>query len=186
MRKNALLVTQNKDELRLLPGCLQHLYNILIACNSEEMLQVIKTEPVHLVICSTDLFGAIRAAAPDTSTDFNRRLHDVICTNLHNNNLNVDLLAKSMNMSRATLYRSIKNVNGITPNTLIKRARLKRAAELLASGNYKIFEIAKMVGFNSQNSFGRLFTKQFKATPTEYQRDIDFANLGRKTFKTTD
>ena len=185
MRKNALLVTQNKEELHLLPGCLQHLYNVLTAGNREEMLRVIETEAVHLVICSADLLGAAGTTASDTSPDFNHRLYDVICTNLHNNNLNVSLLAKSMNMSRATLYRSIKSLNGITPNTLIKRTRLKRAAELLASGNYKIFEIAKMVGFNSQNSFGRSFAKQFKVTPTEYQRtrDTDFANFGGKSFK---
>jgi len=185
MRKNALLVTQNEEELRLLPGCLQHQYNIIIAGNKEEMLQVIETEHVDLVICSIDLLRATGATAPDTSADLNHRLYDVICTNLHNNNLNVSLLAKSLNMSRATLYRSIKSLNGITPNTLIKHARLKRAAELLASGNYKVFEIAKMVGFSSQNSFGRSFAKQFKVTPTEYQRtrDIGFRNIGRKTLK---
>jgi AraC-like DNA-binding protein len=172
MRKNALLVTQNKEELCLLPGCLQHLYNIVTVRNREEMLQVIETEPVHLVICSIDLLRGIGTVAPDTPADFNHRLYDVIGANLHNNNLNVSLLAKSMNMSRATLYRSIKSLNGITPNTLIKHTRLKRAAELLASGNYKIFEIAKMVGFNSQNSFGKSFAKQFKVTPTEYQRIV--------------
>jgi AraC-like DNA-binding protein len=184
MRKNALLVTQNKEELRLLPDCLQHLYNILTAANRDEMLQVIAAEPVHLVICTADLLGSAATAAPEAPPDFNHRLHDVIGTNLHNNNLNVSLLAKSMNMSRATLYRSIKSLNGITPNTLIKRARLKRAAELLASGNYKIFEIAKMVGFNSQHSFGRSFAKQFKVTPTEYQRTAgsNSANFRRKPF----
>jgi len=185
MRKNALLVTQNREELRLLPRYLQHLYNILTAGNREEMLQVIETESVHLIICIADLLKSNKMAPSDTSTDFNHRLYNVIGANLHNKNLNVSLLAKSMNMSRATLYRSIKTLNGITPNTLIKHARLKRAAELLTSGKYKIFEIAKMVGFNSQNSFGRSFAKQFKVTPTEYQRTphINVANSGRRSLQ---
>ena len=36
------------------------------------------------------------------------------------------------------------------------------------SYNYKIYEVAKMVGYNSATSFGRNFQKQFNMTPTEY------------------
>ena len=47
-------------------------------------------------------------------------------------------------------------------------ARLKKAAELLKSGDYKIYEVAEIVGYNSSTSFGRNFQKQFEMTPTEY------------------
>ena len=50
-------------------------------------------------------------------------------------------------------------------------ARLKKAPELLKSGKYKIYEIAEMVGYKSQTSFGRNFQKQFDMTPTEYMKN---------------
>lgn len=101
--------------------------------------------------------------------DFLGRLNEFIFNNIENPNLDVDLLAKIMNMSRPTLYRKIKEISDLTPTELVSVARLKKAAELLISGDHKIFEVAMMAGFNSQSSFGKAFLKQFKVTPTEFQ-----------------
>ncbi|MAG86629.1 MAG: hypothetical protein CMB97_04460 [Flavobacteriaceae bacterium] len=59
-------------------------------------------------------------------------------------------------------------LSNLSPNELINIARLKKAAELLQSGEYKIYEISEIVGYKSQTSFGRNFQKQFKMTPSEY------------------
>jgi DNA-binding response OmpR family regulator len=103
-----------------------------------------------------------------TDEDFLGRLNDFIFTNIENPNIDVDLLAKVMNMSRPTLYRKIKEISDLTPTELVGLARLKKAAELLVSGDYKIFEVSIMSGFNSQSSFGKAFLKQFKVNPTEF------------------
>jgi AraC-like DNA-binding protein len=71
-------------------------------------------------------------------------------------------------MSRPTLYRKIKTITGLTPNELINLVRLEQAANLLEAGRYRIFEIARMVGFRTQSSFGKAFIKQYKITPTQY------------------
>ena len=101
---------------------------------------------------------------------FLESLNEVIHQNLENTELDVDHLAKIMNMSRPTLYRKIKAISDLTPNELINISRLKKAAELLASSDYKIYEIADMVGYTSQNNFGRSFLKQFGMPPTDYQK----------------
>lgn len=98
------------------------------------------------------------------------KLNDIISGNIENPGLNVGLLARLMNMSRPTLYRKIKDISDLTPNELVTMARLKKAAALLTAGDYKVFEVAAMVGFNSQSSFGKAFLKQFKTTPTEFQK----------------
>ena len=67
--------------------------------------------------------------------------------------MSVDWLANVMNMSRPTLYRKIKSLTNQTPNELIGSARLQQAASLMASANYKVFEVAEMVGFYSSSSF---------------------------------
>ncbi len=71
-------------------------------------------------------------------------------------------------MSRITLYRKIKAISNLSPNELINITKLKKAAELLAEGNFKVYEVSDMVGFSSQTHFGRNFLKQFGMTPTEY------------------
>lgn len=100
---------------------------------------------------------------------FLEKLNEAIYNNLENEELDVEQLAKIMIMSKATLYRKIKSISNFSPNELINITRLKRAAELLAEGNNKIYEIAQIVGFSSQTNFGRSFLKQFGMTPSEYQ-----------------
>lgn len=100
---------------------------------------------------------------------FLETLNSIIHQHITDPELDVEQLAKAMNMSRPTLYRKIKGVSDLTPNELVTITRLKKAAELLQDGRFKIFEISTMVGFTSQHHFARSFQKQFNMTPTEYQ-----------------
>jgi DNA-binding response OmpR family regulator len=99
---------------------------------------------------------------------FLEKLNETIHHNLEDTALDVEKLARLLNMSRPTLYRKIKSISDLTPSELINITRLKKAAELLVEGTYKIYEVADMVGYGSQTNFGRNFFKQFGMTPTDY------------------
>ncbi|PKD19083.1 histidine kinase [Salegentibacter salinarum] len=99
---------------------------------------------------------------------FISKLDQKIDDNLKDTNLNVEMLARHMNMSRSTLYRKIKDISNLSPNELINESRLKKAAYLLKTSNLKIYEISEKVGFKSQSSFGRSFQKHFSMTPSEF------------------
>jgi DNA-binding response OmpR family regulator len=99
---------------------------------------------------------------------FLETLNETIYKNIEDADLDVEKLAHILNMSRITLYRKIKAISNLTPIELINITRLKKAAELLAQGDYKIYEVADMVGFSSQSNFARNFHKQFNMTPTDY------------------
>ncbi len=99
---------------------------------------------------------------------FLETLNETICKNMEDTDLDVEKMARFMNMSRITLYRKIKAISNLTPVELINITRLKKAAALLADGDNKIYEISYMAGFSSQSNFSRNFLKQFKMTPTEY------------------
>ncbi|NCP05581.1 MAG: response regulator [Flavobacteriales bacterium] len=118
---------------------------------------------------SSSPLAHIRSMA-HTSIDENfiKKLDGIIINNVSDSNLGVEFLAEHMNMSRSTLYRKINSISNLSPNELINITRLKKAAELLKTGRYKIYEVADMVGFNSQVSFGRSFQRQFNMTPSEY------------------
>lgn len=107
-------------------------------------------------------------AYTQADTIFLERINNLIHENITSKDLDVNQLAEMLHMSRPTLYRKIKAVSNLTPNDLINISRLKKAAELLCQGEYKIFEVAYMVGYNSQTHFGRNFQKQFGMTPSEY------------------
>ncbi len=100
------------------------------------------------------------------------KLNDFILKNIASRDLDVDKLAETLNMSRATFYRKIKSISNLSPNELINITRLKKAAELLVETNYKIQQIADLTGFTSQSQLGRAFTKQFGVTPSEYSNNF--------------
>jgi two-component system cell cycle response regulator len=99
---------------------------------------------------------------------FLENLNQLIAKSIEDTELDVNKLAKMMNISRMTLYRKIKAISDLTPNELINLIRLKKAASMLAEGEYRIYEIADMTGFSSQSNFARNFSKQFNMTPSEY------------------
>jgi two-component system, cell cycle response regulator len=103
-----------------------------------------------------------------TDERFLETLNETIYKNIEDADLDVEKLAKIMNMSRPTLFRKIKAISNMTPNELITLSRLKKAAELLSDGQYKIYEVSDLIGYNHQSNFTRDFHKQFKMTPTEY------------------
>ncbi|MDQ6762114.1 MAG: response regulator [Bacteroidota bacterium] len=101
---------------------------------------------------------------------FLETLNETISKRIEDTDLDVEHLAGIMNMSRITLYRKIKAISNLTPLELINIVRLKKAAELLAEGEYKIYEISAIVGYSSQSNFARNFLKQFNMTPTEFMQ----------------
>jgi len=100
--------------------------------------------------------------------EFIKKLDDIIDQNMADTNLSVESLADILHMSRSTLYRKIKDISNLSPNELINNARLKKAAALLLSGKYKVYEISEIVGYNSQSSFSRNFQKSFGMSPSEF------------------
>lgn len=100
--------------------------------------------------------------------DFLEQLNHTIYRHMADIDFDVEHLAEIMHMSRPTLYRKIKAISDLTPNDLINVARLKKAAQLLSEGRYKIYEVSDMVGYGSQTHFGRNFHKQFGMSPSEY------------------
>ncbi len=109
---------------------------------------------------------------------FLENLKTVIDENLTNMDIDVEQLAKIMNMSRPTFYRKIKALSNLTPHELIHITRLKKGAELLCQGNFKVYEVADMIGYSLQTNFARDFSKQFGMSPSDYINE----KQGKKQF----
>jgi ligand-binding sensor domain-containing protein/signal transduction histidine kinase/DNA-binding response OmpR family regulator len=101
---------------------------------------------------------------------FLNNLIEAIYARLDEIELDVNRLAVEMNMSRATLYRKIKSISELTPNDFIRLIRLKKAAELLIQKEYRVNEIAYIVGFRSSSYFSKCFQKQFGVLPKDFEK----------------
>ncbi|WP_084490315.1 response regulator transcription factor [Niabella ginsenosidivorans] len=98
---------------------------------------------------------------------FLETVNHIIEEHLQEPELDVDRLARYLNMSRPTFYRKINAISDLTPNDLINLTRLKKAARLMSDG-HNINEVSEMVGYNSPKIFSKNFEKQFGMMPSEY------------------
>lgn len=123
----------------------------------------------HLV--STNRFSRTKTMETLGSLDneFLHRLNELIDMELESDNLNVAYLSDKLCMDSSTLYRKVKGLVGISTNDYIRRKRMHKAAELIGSGRYKVFEVAYMVGIKSENYFRQCFREEFGISPSEYR-----------------
>lgn len=83
-------------------------------------------------------------------------------------NLSVESLSTEMAMSKSAFLRKIKALTDNSPNEFTRLIRLKYAAKLLLSNEYRISEIGYMSGFSSHSYFSRCFYDHFQVTPSDY------------------
>lgn len=107
-------------------------------------------------------------ACSKADKEFLENLNNVIYEHITDSDLDVDRLSSIMNMSKPTLYRKIKGLSDLSPNELINLSRLKKGAELLSDGKYKINEVAYMIGYSLPTNFSRDFQKQFGISPSNF------------------
>lgn len=85
--------------------------------------------------------------------------------------LNADLLADELALSKAQLYRKIKALTGMTPHGLIKNFRLNKAREMILEDKYNISDIVFMCGFNNRTYFYRSYKELFGEAPGELNKN---------------
>lgn len=107
-------------------------------------------------------------ASTQVDNELLTRMQELIDENLSNAELNVDFLAERLGISRSGLYDKIRSLADVTPHELIQLSRLKKAAEYLSEGKYRVQEVSYMVGFSNSSYFSRLFQKQFGVRPSEF------------------
>lgn len=103
----------------------------------------------------------------DMDKDFVEKFKALIDAKMGDSNLNVEDLGKDMGLSRVQLYRKIKSLTNYSPNELLRIARLKKAASLLASSEMTVAEIGYEVGFSSPSYFAKCYKEQFGESPTD-------------------
>lgn len=77
-------------------------------------------------------------------------------------------ISEQCKMSCTYLNVNFKNETGYTFNDYLNRYRIQKAVDLLRESEYKIYEIAEMVGFSDYKYFIKVFKKYIGCSPARF------------------
>lgn len=118
--------------------------------------------------------GFFTVHIPENEADqqFLDKLNNIIDKNLDNPQFSVDEFALAMKLGRTLFYKKIKGLTGYSPNEYIRLVRVKKASELLNTGEYTIAEVAYKVGMNDPFYFSKCFKAQFGVPPSVHLKKV--------------
>ena len=105
-------------------------------------------------------------AVPDTDKDFATQLRRCMEQHLADTEYGVEQMANDMAYSRTQLYRKVKELTGLSPLEIMKKARLNQAREMLLRGKTPA-EVAYATGFSSPSYFSKCYRAEYGQTPSE-------------------
>lgn len=95
-----------------------------------------------------------------------RRMLQYIHKN-YQTDINLKMLAEEVGISQVYAGQIFKKETGKTVSQYITECRINKAARLLESGSYKVYEVSEMVGYTSVPYFNRVFRNYTGKTPRE-------------------
>ncbi|MEI8274021.1 MAG: response regulator, partial [Paludibacter sp.] len=101
---------------------------------------------------------------------FMQHLIKLMNENIENFDLNIDLLASELNMSRTVFFNKLKSLTGLSPVEFVREIRFERAAEYIRKTELTVSEISYKVGVEDPRYFSRCFKQKFGTTPSEYRQ----------------
>lgn len=102
---------------------------------------------------------------------FMQKVYETINNHISEQSFSLDSFAGYLNISKSLLHKKITALAGEPPGELIRRIRIKKAAELIENKFGNLSEIAFEVGFNNPAYFSECFKKQFGVTPSHYLKE---------------
>jgi AraC-like DNA-binding protein len=101
-------------------------------------------------------------------------LKEPIATFVRENALNADmglkLLAMQFNLSEVYVSKLFRELFGENFHSFVERIRMEHATQLLRTSRLNIEQIAERVGYQSANTFRRVFKRTYGISPSSYDR----------------
>jgi AraC family transcriptional activator of mtrCDE len=83
----------------------------------------------------------------------------------------VQSLSRSVGLSRSAFMARFVMAFGESPISLLRRVRMRYAAELLAANALSIDQVALQAGYQSRSSFTRTFRRHYGSNPSGYRAE---------------
>ena len=112
--------------------------------------------------------GQMATGISEKDDEFFVRITQCIERHLSESEFSADTIADEVGMSKASLYKKVKAIVGLTPHGLIKQYRLRKAADLLKNSDMSVSEVIYETGFNSRSYFYKSFNEMFHCHPKDF------------------
>ena len=99
---------------------------------------------------------------------FMKRVMEIMHEQMDNSKLTIDEFAQELGMGRTVFYQKLKSIVGLSPIDFVREMRIKRAKQLMETGEYNVSTIAYMTGFNDPKYFSKCFKKKYGVSPSEF------------------
>ena len=157
----------------------KYISNLLIYLDNpsliDDQLAILKFKELILILMKSQHSESVQSFFTDLFNTNKLEFQSIIENNIFNN-LNIDELAFICNKSVSSFKRTFKQYFNQSPARYIKKRRLERAAELIATSSDNISNIAYDCGFNDPSTFSSVFSEYFGVSPSLY-RDQNRKNL---------
>lgn len=92
-------------------------------------------------------------------------------------------IAQASNQSPRALARRFSSEMGMTWSEVLRRIRIVRAVEALATTDARVTQIAHSVGYGSLSGFNAAFREHMNMSPTEYRTSFNLREKSREAGK---
>jgi len=100
-----------------------------------------------------------------------RKIEELVDANMEDD-LSLDEMAQSVELSMAHFARMFRKSTGETPHQFVLRRRIERAKAMLRVRATRVLDVAVACGFKTQQHFAQVFREVSGTSPTEYRQDF--------------
>ena len=106
----------------------------------------------------------------DTNIAVVQKIQQYIADHYSEKDLSVKVLADLVYLTPTYLSNLFKKSTGYTIGQYLLDIRIEAAKQLLRDPEYKLYQVATMVGYEDSNYFTKIFKKRTDMTPSEYRK----------------
>ncbi|MFV0591596.1 MAG: two-component regulator propeller domain-containing protein [Draconibacterium sp.] len=97
-----------------------------------------------------------------------QKVMTIIKDNIASEQLNVEMLADGVGISRVHMHRKLKQLTNQSARDFIRNIRMKQATYLLAGKKLSVSEVAYSLGYSNLSHFSNSFKMYYGVSPTEF------------------
>ena len=121
----------------------------------------------NIYVLNNLFLKAIEMMDADMGSRYSKRVHTIIRYVHEHYQEDVTLydLSKELDLSMIYISQLFKKEVGITFSAYLTKVRIEKAKQMLSTGRYKVYEVSKMVGYQTVQYFSTIFKKETGKKP---------------------
>ena len=126
------------------------------------LYEILKFFMVQFEMCTNAISSPTRESVMDGILDY--------ISHHYHENLKLGAIAELFGYNSSYLGKIFNKTTGKNFNAYIDELRIEHSKALLSSDQYKVYEVAQLVGYSNVDYFHKKFKKYVGASPAEYRK----------------